>query len=53
MHFGKVGARFRVGMNETVTEQPELSIVIAALGPYETVRNAIKQLERAKVKDRL
>jgi Glycosyl transferase family 2 len=40
-------------MNETVTEQPELSIVIAALGPYETVRDAIKQLERAKVKDRL
>ena len=40
-------------MNQTSVQPPELSIIIAALGPYDTVRKAVKQLKMTGIQEKL
>lgn len=40
-------------MIEPLSRPPELSVIIAALDRYQTIRNAVQQLKAARIKDRI
>lgn len=40
-------------MSETSARPPELSVIIAALDQYETIRNAVHQLNASRIKDKM